>query len=513
MSTPVRVLLVEDDERDAALVLHVLRKGRLAFEHERVDDAPSMTAALDREGWDVVLCDYSMPRFDAPAALDLVRSRGLDVPFIIVSGSVGEETAVDAMRSGAHDYFLKSTLGPRLNAAIERELREAELRSERRKMQEQLVIADRMALVGTLAAGVAHEINNPLASVMANLELAMRALAARPYADVATEVNEELQDALEAATRLRDIARDLRVFARADEERLLPIDVRKVMESTLRMARNKLRNRARLATSYTPDAFVSGSESKLGQVFLNLVVNAAEAIPEGHLEEHEIRISTEIVGDDVRVEIVDTGMGMPPAIVERLFQPFFTTKPAGEGTGLGLSICHRIVTSYGGRIEVESTPGVGTRFRVTFPSALPADPTGRISLTGPVSRPRNARILVVHADPAILRMVERTLSPAHIVTTATTGKQALTAIEGGARFDSVLCDLSMPEMSGIDFHAAVATIDPSQARRIVFLTEGVFTSRAREFLDASGNGKLEKPFTPTQLVNVVDNCIQREDRK
>lgn len=368
MSAPVKILLVEDDERDAELVLHVLRKGGLAFEHRRVEDEGALNAALDEAPWQVVLCDYSMPSFDAPRALELVHARGLDVPFIIVSGSVGEETAVAAMRAGAHDYFLKSALGPRLNAAIERELREAELRAERRRMQEQLVISDRLASMGTLAAGVAHEINNPLASVMANLELASRALSTRPPDDVSREVGEELEEALEAAARIRDITRDLRVFARADEDQLMPVDVRKVIESTLRMARNKLRHRARLVTSYAPEAYVRASESKLGQVFLNLVVNATQAIPEGRYADNEIRITTRVEAGEVRIDVADTGSGMPPHVLDRLFQPFFTTKAAGEGTGLGLSICHRIVASHGGRIQVESTPGQGTCFHLAFPS-------------------------------------------------------------------------------------------------------------------------------------------------
>lgn len=174
MAKPLRALIVEDSEQDAELLLHELRRGDLDVTFERVDTAEAMSAALERQTWDVILSDYSMPTFDARSALSLMHGKGFDLPFIIVSGTVGEETAVEAMRAGVHDYFVKAKLGPRLIAAIEREVREGAIRAERTTMQEQLLVSDRMVSMGTLAAGVAHEINNPLASVMANLDLAAR---------------------------------------------------------------------------------------------------------------------------------------------------------------------------------------------------------------------------------------------------------------------------------------------------------------------------------------------------
>jgi DNA-binding NtrC family response regulator len=170
VSKALRALIVEDSEQDAALLVRELRRGGYDLSFERVETADTMHAALDKNSWDVVLSDYSMPRFSAPAALALVRGRDFDLPFIIISGTIGEETAVASLRAGAHDFLVKGSLA-RLLPAIEREMGEAALRREKKKMQEQLLISDRMASVGLLAAGVAHEINNPLAILVSNLEL------------------------------------------------------------------------------------------------------------------------------------------------------------------------------------------------------------------------------------------------------------------------------------------------------------------------------------------------------
>ena len=173
----LRVLFVEDAAKDVELLLRELLRGGYDVTYKRVETAEAMNAALDGETWDIVLSDYSLPSFNAPAALSIVLERRLHMPFIIVSGAIGEETAVEAMRAGAHDFITKDKLA-RLLPAIARELREVAGRVERKRMQEQLMLSDRMASVGTLAAGVAHEINNPLSVVLANVELAAKELAA-----------------------------------------------------------------------------------------------------------------------------------------------------------------------------------------------------------------------------------------------------------------------------------------------------------------------------------------------
>jgi signal transduction histidine kinase len=510
---PLRVLILEDMESDAELLLRALRQGGRQVAFERVETAADMNRALSDGTWDVIISDYSMPTFDAPSALSLMRGRGMDLPFIIVSGTVGEEIAVEAMRAGVHDYFLKGKLGPRLVAAIEREMREASFRAERKRMQEQLTISDRMVSMGTLAAGVAHEINNPLASVMANLDLVMRGvtdltsrLGGTPELE---ELGDELHDAREGAERIRNIVRDLKIFSRSEEDPKGAVDVQRVMESTLRMAWNEIRHRARLVRRYGQVPLVEASESRLGQVFLNLVVNAAQAIPEGRSDSNEIRIvTTSNLQGQVVVEVGDTGPGMTQEILEKLFQPFFTTKPVGIGTGLGLSICYRIVSDLGGSIQVSSEVGKGTVVKVVLP------PAGEkaVATVPPVVMPRalskRGKILVIDDEPMLVKVVQRTLASEHDVTGIQGAEAALTRIAAGERFDVILCDLMMPQMTGMDLHAELSKVAPEQAASMVFLTGGAFTMRARTFLDQVPNQRVEKPFDATHLRALINDRVR-----
>jgi PAS domain S-box-containing protein len=351
--------------------------------------------------------------------------------------------------------------------------------TERRNLQERLMVADRMVSVGTLAAGVAHEINNPLTAVLGNLHLATRELAeiAQQWQKPVEleEVFDELQAATEAAERMRDIVRDLRIFSRAESEEAEPVDLQRILESSLRMAWTEIRHRARLVKDYRPVPLVAACESRLGQVFLNLIVNTAQAIPEGRVESNEIRVLTGVDGNGrPLVEIRDSGSGMPPEVLRSLFTPFFTTKPAGVGTGLGLSICHRIVSSLGGEIVVESEPGKGSFFRVFLPAA--AEPRVRTTVS-PAARAalRRGRILVIDDEPMIGELARRVLSADHDVVATTNGSEALSKLSAGERFDAILCDLMMPQMTGMDLHARLLQVAPDQAARLIFLTGGAFT--------------------------------------
>ena len=273
------------------------------------------------------------------------------------------------------------------------------------------------------------------------------------------------------------------------------------------MASNEIRHRARTVTEFADVKDVEANDARLGQVFLNLLVNAAQALPEGSADKNEIRVVTRQSGpDEVVVEVRDTGSGIPPQSLSRIFDPFFTTKAIGVGTGLGLSICHRIILGFQGQIAVESEVGKGTVVRVTLPVAkgVPAV-TSTIPVTGPPGR--SCRVLFVDDEPVLGPLVRRALAPAHEVTCAASGREALAAIDRGDVFDVILCDLMMPEMSGMDLHEALMQRYPEHAAKMVFMTGGAFTTRARQFLEKVSNPRLDKPFKRDQLRAFVDGLL------
>jgi signal transduction histidine kinase/CheY-like chemotaxis protein len=378
-----------------------------------------------------------------------------------------------------------------------------------------LIVADRLASVGRLAAGVAHEINNPLAYVVMNTSAALEDLQrALPNADPMLRPGLEeaavaLREARAGSERVRLIVRDLKLFSRADVEARDPVDLVKVIESSIGIAWNEIRHRARLVKDLGPLPEVAASESRLGQVFLNLLVNAAQAIEPGAPEQNEIRVVTRREGDRAVAEVRDTGSGIPQELRKRIFEPFFTTKPIGVGTGLGLAICHTIVTELRGELTVESNPGRGTTFRVSLPIAnLAQTKAAAVAQPSPSPGAPRARLLVVDDEPAVGNAIRRALAAEHDVLAVTSGKAALALLEKGEKFDAILCDLMMPEMSGMDLHEALGRVAPRLAQGMIVMTGGAFTGRAQQFLDRVPNQRVEKPFDLQSLRAVVRSALR-----
>ncbi len=385
-----------------------------------------------------------------------------------------------------------------------------------REMQEQLHISERMVSLGTMAAGIAHEINNPLAALIGNLDVLMEDMRRPPGEPFPLPgfVDEVLRDVREAAEQVRLIVKDLKVFSRSDDDSRGPVDVQRLLESALRLAWNEVRHRARLVKEWQVVPPVIANEARLGEVFVNLIVNAAQAIPEGHADRNEIRLVTRLdeVGR-VAIEVRDTGVGIPAQIRARIFDPFFTTKPVGVGTGLGLAICHRIITELGGDITVASVPGEGSTFRVTLPIAQADRVAPDAAHTERESARPRGTVLVIDDDGLIRSFVRRALSGAHEVTVESCSEDALARIERGERFDLILCDVMMPQMTGLELYELVAACAPEQAKRFAFITGGAFTGAMQRVLEATGTPRLDKPFHAERLREMVDGILdERAER-
>jgi signal transduction histidine kinase len=495
----LRVLVVAQPARAASLAasLSAAAPGRLVVATASPANEP------DREAHDLFLVDAS------DAGRDFARLRERAPALVVLSD--GEVDPAEAASRGATLVLPRGVpshvLASALLSAAAWWREDAALREEREHLLDRLVASERTASLGTLSAGIAHEINNPLASVVANLALLAEQLpeAARKPA-LMSELKDAVAEAQRGADRVAQIVRGLKVFSRGDDERRRALDLAQVADSALRLVANELRHRARVVRDFKPAPPVEASEPHLVQVFVNLVLNAAQSIPAGDAEKNEVRVSVRPDGSgQVIAEVADTGAGMSADVLARVFDPFFTTRRVGEGVGLGLSICHGIVTSLGGRIEAKSGPGKGSLFRVTLPAARVSPTADRPPGSGPQVR---ARILLVEDDPLVARAVQRILGEQHEVTSVTGGRGALRALAAGT-YDAILCDLMMPEMSGMELHAELSRTNPELVERMAFLSGGAFTEAAREFLARVPNPQIEKPFDPKTLRELVGRLLPR----
>jgi two-component system, cell cycle sensor histidine kinase and response regulator CckA len=411
--------------------------------------------------------------------------------------------------------------------------------TELKQLHAMLSQQDRLSSMGMLAAGVAHEINNPLAYVLHNVETlgqqlprltgavergfaALRAVLpddalAKLVGEDAEllepaalkEIVERAREASDGIERIRIISKAIGTFSRVESTECSRVDLNYAIECATVMALNDIKFRARFATEFGVLPSVWASEGKLSQVFLNLLINAAQAIGEGDVQNNLIQVRTWCEGEHAFAEVKDTGKGIAPENLDRVFEPFFTTKPIGVGSGLGLAICRSIIGEFGGDIRVESELGVGTRFVVRL---AVSEGVSDVPRSAPISEQPNlpcvrGRVLVVDDEETLRGVLVRMLKAEHDLVTAASGEAAQSIIELDQDFDVILCDLMMPDMTGMELHEWLLANHPVLAKRVVFLSGGAFTGKASAYVTSSGNLRLEKPYESAKLKRLVAELV------
>jgi two-component system cell cycle sensor histidine kinase/response regulator CckA len=438
-----------------------------------------------------------------PLQVALDQGRSLNVDGVLV-------------RATAHDRYISDSTAPIVDdggsvlgaVMVFRDV------SEKRQLQRQLELADRLGSVATMTAGLAHEVNNPLTFILSNISFVLEEVRRRTPGSGATdngpwlkEAEAALVDAEEGTRRIAKIVGDLKAFTRPATEAAESADLNEVLNWSLEVAGHELVARGCVVRQFGDVPLVNGSAARLGQVFVNLLINAAHSLDFALRDTNEITLTSRTDGQGRAVaEIRDTGCGMTREVMDNIFEPFFTTKPLGQGTGLGLSVSHGIVESFGGTITFESEPGRGTLVRVV----LPAGRSKRAKAPPPVPIPapgRRGYLMVVEEEPLVRSALRRVLGSQHAITCPRTDAEALALITGGMRFDLILCDLPSPEVGDLFFYDEILRRDPDQARRIIFLTGGTIPPGMLEFLSSIPNRRLGKPCDMQDIRRTVNELL------
>lgn len=464
---------------------------------------------------DVIVLDLMMPEMSGWEFRVEQRKHPhvASVPVVAISGdSSAQAQAVDASA-----YLKKPFDVDELVDTIDRVVVDA----ERVRLRAQAAQAERLRSLGLLAAGIAHEINNPLAFAAGANELAisgqaeLEALLGESGAEPLRRLRRYQELMTDGLERISEVVKSIATFATPNATSAAPTDVQQVVEASIRLTLGEIRHRAQLVRVANPMPFVLGNSSELGQVFVNLLLNAVHALPEGKFSDNRLVVTTEYENGRVVISIEDNGSGISLAAQPHVFDPFFTTKPVGQGMGLGLSLSRTIVEGMGGQLTFVSEVGVGTTFRVELP-ALVGPGSAAQPLHGedavferpePAAGTGKRRLLALDDEPMLCETLRIMLSDTFDVVTVTSPLEALARIRAGEMFDVILCDLMMPEMTGMDFHAELAANHAKLLERMVFMTGGTFSERSRGFITTMEDRVLYKPFRARELFELVDRCV------
>jgi two-component system cell cycle sensor histidine kinase/response regulator CckA len=513
MGDELRVLFIEDSAEDAELEERELRKAGYNIRSCRVETAKDILRALEEFDPTLIISDYSLPRLNGMDALKIVRPLRSDVPFIFVSGTIGEERAIESLKSGATDYVVKSRLGS-LVSKVRRALAEVDERARSRLLEEQVRQAQKMEAIGRLAGGVAHDFNNLLAVINGYSELALTHL------EDGHRVRPQVQEVLAAGQRAASLTRQLLAFSRKQTTQPVRLDLNAVVSNFQKMLCRLVGDEISLLLHLEPNLHrVLADAGQVEQVIMNLAVNARDAMPKGG----RITISTMNVelekgasplpmaskgGAHVLLAVGDTGTGMGPEIRAHLFEPFFTTKESGKGTGLGLSTVHGIVTQAGGSIQVESEVGRGTTFNIYLPgSSTESTPVERPGAAGTPAR-GSETVLVTEDQENVRRLVSIILKESgYRVYEAGGGAEALKIGEDHqGPIHLLITDMVMRSMNGAELARLMKHTHPET--KVLFMSGYADRSLQEEGLLDTHGGFLQKPFTVEVLRQKVREVLE-----
>ncbi|HWD94700.1 MAG TPA: response regulator [Verrucomicrobiae bacterium] len=514
MGIPLNVLIVEDSADDAELLLDELHNAGFAPAWKRVETEATYCASLS-ERIDIIFSDFSLPQFSTFRALELLQKSNFDVPFVVVSGTLGEERAVDILKAGATDYVLKNHLS-RLGPVVQRALRESAERIERRKLHEQFLQAQKMESIGQLAGGVAHDFNNLLTVIQGHASM----LRAKP--ELPEEIIGSINQILLAAERATNLTRQLLTFSRKQATQTRVLDLNEVVANLTKMLKHILRADVSLRVDYGSESFLIRADAgMMEQVLMNLAINARDAMPQGGkliiatsdecIGPEYVQLNPQgSVGDFVCLSVTDTGEGIPPENLSRIFEPFFTTKPVGQGTGLGLATVYGIVRQHNGWLTVYSEVGKGTVFRIYLPAAKEREDKKIERSVNHEVRGGNETILLIE-DEAPLRALDRSILEGY-------GYEVVEADSAGAamerwqehcdRISLVFTDIVIPGgANGPELAKKFHAEKPSL--RVIFSSGYSMDVVEKDFELREGINFLQKPYSPHRLAQTVRDVLEQ----
>jgi two-component system cell cycle sensor histidine kinase/response regulator CckA len=513
MGIPLRVLMIEDSEDDAALILRELKRGNYDVYPERVDDPQALEITFGKQNWDLIISDFSMPHFSGPDALRILRAKGCEKPFIFVSGTIGEETAVEALRFGAQDYLMKTNL-KRLVPAVQRALQEAEDRKLRKHMEQQVQQLQKFEAIGKLAGGIAHDFNNVIGAILGLAELGYE--EAQPGSS-SRERFEKIRDQANWAGRLTS---QLLAFARRQMLQPRKTDLNSLVVEGMSLLRRVIGEQIEVRIVAGTDLRVAMIDpAQIERVLMNLCLNARDAMPQGGrltIETLNFEIDDEFCqrnpygrpGHFLLLSVSDTGIGMDMDTADRVFEPFFTTKEMGKGTGLGLATVYGIVKQHDGFIYLDSKLGEGTTFRIYLPAgsgtAEPREPKRDEKIpTG------TGTILLAEDNEGLQEAAKEMLEKfGYHITVASNGAEAVQIFANDPdQFDLLILDVVMPTLSGPAAFSQMVSIRPDL--RILFSTGYTAEAASLNSLTEQGASVLQKPYSLKNLGQMVRSLMDR----